>query len=234
MAEPEEILQAAGACLATQDLAGVHLLVSAGGTHEAIDPVRFVGNRSSGKMGFALAADARDRGATVTLVSGPSALPAPHGVERVDVQSAAQMAAAIKDRVADQEVVIMAAAVADYTPREPHATKLKKEATGGALTLELDRTEDILAGLGKLDPRPRLVGFAAETDDDLDAVARAKIKAKGCDLLVANDVRPDDAGFGTDTNRVVIYGPDGARDELPLLSKRAVAAKILDRVAAIL
>lgn len=234
VAEPEQILQAAGACLAPQDLKGVSVLVSAGGTREAIDPVRYVGNRSSGKMGFALAAEASTRGAQVTLVSGPSALPTPLGVHRLDVESAAQMAAAIKDRCNQVNLIIMAAAVADYTPKEPLETKLKKEATGEQLTLELDRTEDILAGLGRMNPRPLLVGFAAETVDNLDEVAQAKMSAKGCDLLVANDVRSADAGFGTDTNRVVIYSAKSAGEPLDLLSKRAVAAKILDRAAGIL
>ena len=231
LAEPEEIVQAAGACLSPRDLAGVRLLVSAGGTHEAIDPVRFVGNRSSGKMGFALAAEAHARGASVTLVSGPSALPSPLGVDRVNVESAAQMAAAIKSRLVGLDMVIMAAAVADFAPDEAHPTKLKKETTGDELTLKLTRTEDILLGLGRKEERPYLVGFAAETVDDLDSVALAKMSAKGCDLLVANDVRPADAGFGTDTNRVIIYSADGAKEPLPVMSKRAVAARILDRAA---
>ncbi len=234
MAEPEEILQAAGGCLAPEDLLGRRILVSAGGTREALDPVRYLGNRSSGKMGFALAAEAASRGARVTLVSGPSALATPLGVARVDVRAAAEMAAAVKDRAAEQDAVIMAAAVADYRPADAAPTKIKKETTGDTLTVELERTEDILAALGRMDPRPRLVGFAAETTDDLDAVARAKMARKGCDLLVANDVRADDAGFGTETNHVVIYGEDGGAEALEVMPKRAVAARILERLAELL
>jgi len=232
MAEPHQILEAAGACLAGQDLAGRRILISAGPTHEPVDPVRFVGNRSSGRMGFALAAEAASRGAEVILVAGPSALETPHGIiERVDVTTAQQMSAAIEERLPRLEVVIMAAAVADYRPTVTAETKLKKEASGERLTLELTRNEDILAALGRHVRRPRLlVGFAAETGGDLDALAGAKLQAKGCDLLVANDVLASDAGFEVETNRVVIYGRECPPERLPLMSKRGVAGCILDRV----
>ncbi len=232
MAEPHEILEAAGACLTRQDLAGRRLLIAAGPTHEPLDPVRFLGNRSSGRMGVALAAEAASRGAEVTLVAGPIALASPLGVTRVDVTTAAQMAEAVTSRLEGLDVVIMAAAVADYRPRDPSETKIKKEASGESLTLELAQNADILKTLGQHKQRPKvLVGFAAETGGDLDALARKKLKAKGCDLLVANDVSAADAGFEVETNRVVIHSLDAEPDRQPLMSKRGVAGSILDRVA---
>ncbi len=234
MAEPEQILQAVDACLTPQDLAGRAVLVTAGPTHEAIDPVRFLGNRSSGKMGFAIAAEAAAHGAQVTLVAGPGALAAPRGVTRVDVTSAAQMARAVTELVETQDAVVMAAAVADYRPVSISSSKLKKAALGQAFTLDLERTEDILAGLGTRQPRPLLVGFAAETGADLGKLASAKLTAKGCDLLVANDVSADDAGFEVDTNRVMILDRSGKAEELPLMSKRKVAAALVCRIVAAL
>jgi phosphopantothenoylcysteine decarboxylase/phosphopantothenate--cysteine ligase len=234
MAEPEEILQAVGACLAPQDLAGRKILVSGGPTHEPLDPVRFLGNRSSGKMGFALAAEASARGAEVILVAGPSALATPWGVTRVDVSTATEMGRAIREHAAEQAAIVMAAAVADYRPVSRAAGKLKKEALGASPSLELERTEDILAGLRAIAPHAVLVGFAAETGEGSDGRAAAKLEAKRCDLLVGNDVSAAGAGFEVDTNRVVILeaGEGGPRrDPLPLLSKRAVARQILDRVA---
>lgn len=233
MAEPPEVLQAAGACLAPQDLAGRRVLVSAGPTHEPIDPVRFLGNRSSGKMGFALAAEAVARGAEVTLVSGPSALPTPWGCRRRSVTTAAEMAEAVWEGAAEQDVVVMAAAVADYRPRQAAESKLKKTEQGDRLELALERTEDVLAGLAVRAPEALRVGFAAETAE-LDRVAPQKLQRKECHLLVANDVRADDAGFETDTNRVVIYDREGGRQALPLASKRRVAAAIWQRVAGLL
>lgn len=233
MAEPEEILQAVGACLAPQDLAGRKILVSGGPTHEPLDPVRFLGNRSSGKMGFALAAEASARGAEVILVAGPSALATPFGVTRVNVNTAAEMNRAIREHAAAQAAIVMAAAVADYRPVSRATGKLKKEALGASPSLELERTEDILAGLRTIAPRAVLVGFAAETGAGGDERAAAKLEAKRCDLLVGNDVSAAGAGFEVDTNRVVIFeaGEGGPRrDPLPLLSKRAVARLILDRV----
>ena len=234
MAEPCQILQVAGACLTPQDLAGRALLVTAGPTHEAVDPVRFLGNRSSGKMGFAIAAAAAAHGGRVTLIAGPSALPTPEGVTRVDVTSAAQMARAVFDQVGAQDVAVMAAAVADYRPVVVAPAKLKKETLGQEFTLELERTEDILAALGARSSRPLLVGFAAETGADLESIASAKREAKGCDLLVANDVTAEGAGFEVDTNRVMILGDSGRVEELPLMGKREVAEALISRIVAVL
>jgi phosphopantothenoylcysteine decarboxylase/phosphopantothenate--cysteine ligase len=213
------------------DLAGKKVVVSAGGTHEPIDPVRFVGNRSSGKMGFALAEAARDRGAKTTLISGPTALPDPVGVEIVQVERAAQMRDAVVSSCLDADVLIMAAAVADYQPAETVGEKIKRHESE-AFTLPLVRTPDVLAEVGS---RPGLVkvGFAAESHDLL-ANARRKIADKGLDLIVANDITAGDAGFSVDTNRVVILDPEGGQDELPLMSKYEAAWRILDRVAALL
>lgn len=216
------------------DLAGRRLLVSAGPTCEDLDPVRFVGNRSSGRMGFALAAEAVARGARVVLVSGPCRLPPPPEAEVVGVRSAADMHAAVTGRAVDADAVIMAAAVADYTPAAgPGAQKIAKEAD--TLTLTLTRTADILADLGRRrgdGRRPVLIGFAAETRDVVPR-ARAKLAAKGADLIVANDVSRRDAGFDAETNAVTLVEPAGATD-VPLQSKRGVAGVILDRVRGLL
>jgi phosphopantothenoylcysteine decarboxylase/phosphopantothenate--cysteine ligase len=231
MAEADEILQAAGACLAPQDLAGRRVVVTAGPTHEPMDPVRYIGNRSSGRMGFAVAAEAACRGADVVLVAGPTALPTPLGVERVDVVRAEELAGEVLGRAAATDAVIMAAAVADFRPTSFAARKIKKESHGQQMTLELERTQDVLATLGKMSPRPLLVGFAAETGADLQQVGPAKLAAKGCDLLVANDVLGKDAGFEVETNRVVIFDGGGGDEALPLMGKREVARRIVDRVA---
>lgn len=212
-------------------LAGRHVLITAGPTYEDIDPVRFVGNRSSGRMGFAVAAEALRRGAAVTLVTGPTHLEPPHGADVVKVRSAAEMHAAVMDRAAGRDVVIMSAAVADYTPAERSTQKVKKN--DGPVTITLTRTKDILGELGRLPSRtqqrlPVLVGFAAETTDVL-SYAQDKLRQKGVDLIVANDVSREDAGFDVDTNAVTLVTAAGA-EELPLQAKSAVAAKILDRV----
>ncbi|MGH2399487.1 MAG: bifunctional phosphopantothenoylcysteine decarboxylase/phosphopantothenate--cysteine ligase CoaBC [bacterium] len=213
------------------DLAGKKVVVSAGGTHEPIDPVRFVGNRSSGKMGFALAEAARDRGAKAILVSGATALPDPVGVEVVRVERAAEMRDAVVSRCEDADALIMAAAVADYQPAEPVGEKIKRQSSEG-FSLPLVRTPDVLAEVGS---RPGLVkvGFAAESHDLL-ANARQKIADKALDLIVANDITAQDAGFSVDTNRIVILDRDGGQEELPLMSKYDAAWRILDRVAALL
>lgn len=207
------------------DLAGRRIVVSAGGTHEPIDPVRFIGNWSSGKMGFAIAEAARDRGAAVTLVCGPVALATPYGVERVDVATTAQMAEAVICAVKDCDAVIMAAAPADF--RAANASDQKIKRTGAALSIELAPNADILAALSGDFVK---VGFAAETQDLL-ANARAKMAKKGLDLIAANDVTARDAGFAADTNRVTLIDGSGAAEELPLLSKYDVSQRILDRVA---
>ena len=220
------------------DLDGRRIVVTAGGTAEPIDPVRFIGNRSTGKMGVAIAEAALARGAQVTLIVGSIAVTPPHD-DRLDVvraETTAEMAKAVRAAVAGADALVMAAAVADFRPRTSATTKLTRDA---GLTLELEPTEDILAGVGAAvasrpagDPRPVLVGFAAETGS-LDRAAE-KLRRKGVDLLVANDVAEPGSGFGTDTNRVSILAADGSRSDLPLLSKRAVADEILDRVARVL
>ena len=211
-------------------LAGRSVLITAGPTFEDIDPVRFVGNRSSGRMGYAVAAEALRRGAAVTLVTGPTHLTPPHGAEVVKVRSAADMHAAVMERAAGRDVVIMSAAVADYTPAEKAPQKVKKG--DGPVTITLNRTRDILGELGKLPSRkqrlPVLVGFAAETKDVV-AYAQSKLEQKRVDLVVANDVSRPDAGFDVETNAVTLVSSAGT-EEVPLQAKSAVAAKILDRV----
>jgi phosphopantothenoylcysteine decarboxylase/phosphopantothenate--cysteine ligase len=231
LAEVGEIVDAAMAALARRrDLEGETVLVTAGPTVEDVDPVRFVSNRSSGKMGYRLAEAARDRGARVILVSGPTSLAVPHGVEVVAVRSAEEMQRAVADRVGPATVVIAAAAVSDYRPAAASPSKIKK--TDGAVTLELVRTPDILKGLGEAKGGRVLVGFAAETED-LVANARKKLEAKSLDLVVANDVTAAGAGFGGDTNAVILLRRDGGRVDVPRASKREVAERVLDEVRAL-
>jgi phosphopantothenoylcysteine decarboxylase/phosphopantothenate--cysteine ligase len=224
------------------DLEGRHIVISAGGTAEAIDPVRFIGNRSTGKMGVAIAEAALARGARVTIVAGRVEVPLPAEATVVNAESTAQMRDAVLSAVFGNsaDALIMAAAVADFRPRQTADHKLTRD---GSLTLELEPTEDILAEVGRRaaemadddaagGTRPVIVGFAAETGS-LDR-AQDKLRRKGADFLVANDVSEPGSGFGTDTNRVVILAADGSHDELPLLSKREVAERLLDRVAAAL
>ena len=234
LAEPEHVVAAAEQVLRGRTsvaLAGRSIVITAGPTYEDIDPVRFVGNRSSGRMGYAVAAEALRRGAAVTLVTGPTHLTPPHGAEVVKVRSAAEMHAAVMERAPGRDAVIMSAAVADYTPAEKSPQKVKK--SDGPVTITLNRTKDILGELGKLPSRkqqrlPVLVGFAAETKDVV-SYAQEKLKQKGVDLVVANDVSRADAGFDVDTNAVTLVTAGGA-EELPLQAKSAVAATILDRV----
>jgi phosphopantothenoylcysteine decarboxylase / phosphopantothenate---cysteine ligase len=220
---------------AASDLDGRRMVVTAAGTREPIDPVRFLGNRASGKMGFAIAAAAARRGAHVQLVTGPTHLPTPAGVQRTDVGTTLEMRAAVLAAVdADPgpDVVVKAAAVADFRPSTVSGSKLKKGA--GVPTIELVANPDILAELGarpRDDARPLLVGFAAETDD-VEANGRDKLARKGADLLVVNDVGGDDAGFAVDTNRVVVLGRDGSRTVIDLAAKTEVAHRILDLVVA--
>jgi phosphopantothenoylcysteine decarboxylase/phosphopantothenate--cysteine ligase len=230
------------------DLAGRRVVVTAGGTQEPIDPVRYIGNRSSGKMGYALASEARDRGAHVTLISGPVALDIPYGVDVTKVETASQMRDAVMTAIEDADVLIMSAAVADYRPAQVAAQKLKKESHGGAqlyqmgeeFSLNLVRTPDILGELSvRLDgesvsPRHLVrVGFAAETHD-LATYAHAKLVAKHLDLLVANDVSRADSGFGSDTNKVLLFHANGEVENLPLLSKGEVAAYVWNRLVPML
>ena len=229
MSEVEKIMGAVRKVVgASGDLAGKKIVISAGGTHEAIDPVRFIGNSSSGKMGFALAEAARDRGANVVLVSGPVALANPYGMRVLRVRSAAEMRDVIVPESADADVLVMAAAVADYQVSEPVGEKIKREGKQG-LTLSLSPAPDILAEVGA---RAGLikVGFAAESNDLL-ANASRKLKAKGLHLIAANDITATDAGFGSDSNRVILLDAAGGKEELPLMSKYDVAWRILDRVS---
>ena len=232
MAEPAEIVEALDALLnAKRDFEGVRVLVTAGPTVERIDPVRYITNRSTGKMGYALAEAARDRGAEVVLVSGPVNLTAPAGVERVSVESSADLCAAVLARGDWADVVIQAAAPADFTPERVAGSKIKK--TGEGMTLRLKNTTDIAAELGRRKHAGQLlVAFAAETDDVLGN-AGAKLEKKNADLIVANDVSRSDAGFGVDTNIVTLITRSD-RQSLPLMSKRDVADGILDRVAALM
>jgi phosphopantothenoylcysteine decarboxylase/phosphopantothenate--cysteine ligase len=229
LAEPGDIVAACAAVLAgTQDLAGLRVLVTAGGTREPIDPVRYVGNRSSGKQGHALADEAAARGATVTLVT-TTARPAAPGVEVVRVETAEEMERAVTSRSDASDVIVMAAAVADFRPKAVADAKLKK--ADGVPEVVLEPTPDILAGLGRRKrPDQTLVGFAAETGDVV-AAATDKLVRKGLDLIVANDVSAPGVGFEHDTNAVAILGPSGMRQDVPLSDKRAVARTVLDAVA---
>ena len=214
-----------------RDLQGKSILVTAGPTREPIDPVRYISNRSSGKMGYALADAARRRGATVTLVSGPTALPAPAGVELVEVLTAREMHDAVLQRLGTHGIVIMAAAVADYAPLTVAGTKIKKESAGESLTLELKKNPDILLAIAAASPRPFTVAFAAETDN-VEQHAREKLQRKNADLIVANDVSDRSIGFDSDENEVVIITRDGSVTRPARGPKLVIASRILDRVLA--
>jgi phosphopantothenoylcysteine decarboxylase / phosphopantothenate---cysteine ligase len=235
MSAPADIAAEALRLLGRGELAGRVVLVTAGGTREPVDAVRFLGNRSSGKMGFAVAREAARRGAEVVLVSGPSALPTPAGVRRVDVESALEMRDAVLAELPGADVVVKAAAVADFRPVRAAARKIRKEdlGEGAGLTLELVRNPDILAEVCRDKGRRVVVGFAAESDDVVET-ARRKLRRKGCDLLVANDVSRAGSGFDVDTNAVVFVWPGGEIEELPPLSKDEVAAQLLERVGKLL
>ena len=228
LADPETIFEAAVTALAPKDMTGHTILVTAGPTREEIDPVRFISNHSSGKMGYALARCAVKRGARVILVSGPVNLPVPSGLEFVAVESAQQMYEAVMARADECTAMIKAAAVADYRPLERQAEKIKKS---NSLTLELVKNRDILAELGALANHPFLVGFAAETGN-LEEFAARKLNEKNLDMIVANDVSQADAGFNVDTNRALLLLRDGRRFDCPLMSKRDLAGMILDHIAA--
>jgi phosphopantothenoylcysteine decarboxylase / phosphopantothenate---cysteine ligase len=227
LAAPDAIVGAAAEILAEgRDLTGVTILVTAGGTREAIDPVRFVGNRSSGKMGHAIADAATQRGAQVTLVTTTNR-PTAAGVDVIPVETAEEMAAAVFGRFDDVDVVVMAAAVADFRPKVAETEKLKKH--DGVPELLLEPTPDILATLGGRKRHQILVGFAAETSRVQEHAAQ-KLTAKNLDVVVGNDVSAPDAGFEVDTNRATLVNSDGSTEELPLLPKTALATTILDRV----
>jgi phosphopantothenoylcysteine decarboxylase / phosphopantothenate---cysteine ligase len=236
LADPADIVAAAAAVLAgtgvtTGELAGMRVLVTAGGTREPIDAVRIITNRSSGKQGYAIAEVAAARGATVTLVT-TIGRPAPRGVDIVSVQTAAEMQDAVLSRAAESDVIVMAAAVADFRPKEPAERKLKKHE--GIPEIVLEPTHDFLVDLGRdKAPGQVLVGFAAETDDLVDNAA-SKLRTKRLDLIVGNDISQPDAGFEVDTNRAVILDADGGIDTLPLQAKSDLAGVILDKVARLL
>jgi phosphopantothenoylcysteine decarboxylase/phosphopantothenate--cysteine ligase len=231
MAEPAAIAATAAWLLGPKSLAGEVVLATAGGTREAVDAVRYLGNRSSGKMGFAVADEAARRGAEVVLVAAPCALATPVGVRRVDVGSALEMRDAVLAELERATIVVMVAAVADFRPAAPAAGKLRKEElpADAGITLELVRNPDILAELCRRKGSRTVVGFAAESGDPVES-ARRKLARKGCDLLVANDVSRAGTGFDADENAVVFVWPGGEVEELPRLPKARVAAELLDRV----
>lgn len=229
MLEPEEIFACLARCLAPQDLAGVDVLVTAGPTHESLDPVRFLGNRSSGKMGFAIARVAAQRGAKVRLIAGPVQQPTPPGVERIDIKTASELREQVLKHAPKSRVVVMAAAVADFTPQAPSSIKIKK--TGdGAPTIVLTQNPDILAELGALPRGPLLVGFALETGTDADVIdyAKQKLTRKNVDLIVANHASE---ALGTDDNRIHLVDRSGTQS-CETQDKESLAGIILDRVRA--
>ncbi len=230
--DPSEILEHIGRRLGTvAPFAGRRVLVTAGPTREAVDPVRYIGNRSSGRMGFAVARAAWRRGAEVVLVTGPSHLPDPPGVEVIRVETTREMQHTVLERVGEADLNVFAAAVSDFRPADPLDHKVKRSRDGDALTVQLEANPDVAAG-SKDHRRPGsiTVGFALETEDLLEN-ARAKMGRKVFDLVVANPASDPDAGFEVDTNRVLFVGPEQEPEELPLLSKEEVAELILDRVA---
>jgi phosphopantothenoylcysteine decarboxylase/phosphopantothenate--cysteine ligase len=238
MVEPGEILGFARVVLGESgQLAGRQIVVSAGGTHEAIDPVRFIGNRSSGKQGFAIAQAAIDRGANVTLIVGAVSLPTPYGAKRIDVESAQEMCEAIVTTSREADALIMAAAVADFQAAHLADQKIKKTKDTVEFDVHLMRTPDILQAVKEQKEsigKPHItIGFAAETQNLIDN-ALAKLHAKGLDLIVANDVAAQDAGFAVDTNRVTFIGAGGGVEPLALMSKAQVAERVLDRLIKLL
>lgn len=234
--EPDNIIQSlqeflSGAESDTRLLEGKKVLITAGPTKEKIDPVRFITNRSTGKMGYAIAEEAVKMGAIVTLVSGPVTIEAPHSANIVPVETAKEMYEAVMERYSEQDIIIKTAAVADYKPKTISELKMKKQKED--LSIELERTKDILLELGQKKTDQILVGFAAETND-VEQYAKAKLEKKNADMIVANNVTTDGAGFGTDTNIVTIYKKDDTVTELPKMSKNEVAKRILSEVKSLL
>jgi phosphopantothenoylcysteine decarboxylase/phosphopantothenate--cysteine ligase len=229
MSEPAVIVGAARMALGRHGvLAGRRIVVTAGGTREALDPVRYLGNRSSGLMGYAIAQAAMDAGASVILISGPTNLPTPYGVMRIDVQTAVEMRDAVTEAVNGAQAIVMAAAVADYRPKNIRSEKLKKSELGATLSLDLVANPDIIAGINE--PGLLKIGFAAETSDLVEH-ARKKLREKGLDLVVANDA---ERAIGSPENQVSLVWPDGKVDELPRLPKELVAEMLIDRVSGLL
>ncbi len=231
LADTDLILREVAALLTSKDLAGKTVLVTAGPTREFIDAVRFISNPSTGKMGYALAAAARDRGAEVILISGPTQLAPPRGMKVVSVVSAGEMHRAVTEHLDRSHIVIMAAAVSDFKPLQTSDRKIKKE--DAAQTLQLERTEDILLELGKAGGKRMLVGFAAETDD-VERNAEKKLKDKKLDMIVVNDLLKSGSGFGVDTNAVTIIDRSGKRTEVPTLPKTQVAAAVITAISELL
>jgi len=230
MREPDDIIAFASDVLASRfDMLGIRMLISAGPTREMIDPVRFLSNRSSGKMGFAIAQAAIQRGANVTLVCGPVAAEPPMKARVVNVVSAAEMAEEVLKRASDTDIIVMAAAVADYTPKTVSNHKIKK---GGSMTIELVRTKDILQALGEMKTdKQLLMGFAAETQD-FEQNAEAKLRKKNLDIIALNDVSRSGEGFESDSNNIVLYFRDGSKSDFGSDSKKALAQRIVDELAA--
>ncbi len=229
MSEPGTIVGAARMVLGRHGvLAGKHIVITAGGTREALDPVRYLGNRSSGLMGYATAQAAIDGGADVILISGPTSLPTPYGAVRIDVQTAVEMKDAVAEAVKGAHAIIMSAAVADYRPKDVRSEKMKKSELGATLSLELVTNPDIIAGISE--PGLLKIGFAAETSNLVEH-AQKKLREKGLDLVVANDA---EQAIGSRDNQVTLVWPDGEVDELPLLPKDAVAAMLIERVSGLL
>jgi phosphopantothenoylcysteine decarboxylase / phosphopantothenate---cysteine ligase len=231
LADPEEIFQAVFSALRPKDLAGKSIVVTAGPTQEPIDPVRFIGNRSSGKMGVAIASEAASRGAEILLVLGPDTVPPPPGIQTVRVSTAEQMREAVTDAYDGANAIVMAAAVADFRPKQAAQGKLKKE--HGAPDLVLEPTPDILSELAELHGNVVLVGFAAETSD-LEEAGRRKLRGKGLDLLVVNQVGVPGSGFGSDTNEAMIMAADGRDEPIRTWTKPELAEAICDRLAGLL
>lgn len=231
MSDPARIVAAVESRLQPKSLVGERVLVTAGGTTEPIDSVRAITNRSSGKMGFAIAAEAANRGAEVVLIAGVTSLPTPFGVERIDAPSGIEMHDAVLSEFGRATIVVKAAAVADFRPVKRVPGKIKKEALEAEerLMLELVQSPDILAEISRQKGDRTIVGFAAESHDVV-AAAQRKLVRKGCDLIVANDISREDAGFEVDENAVVFVWPNGELEELPLLPKQAVAAQLFDRI----
>jgi phosphopantothenoylcysteine decarboxylase/phosphopantothenate--cysteine ligase len=231
LADIDRILEGASALLAPQDLAGRTVLITAGPTREFIDAVRFISNPSTGKMGYALAAAARARGAEVTLVSGATQLAPPYGVKLIPVVSARQMRDAVMEQYPQCRAVIMAAAVSDFRPA--HTAERKQKKDKAETVLQLERTDDILLKLGEAKGDRLLVGFAAETDD-LEQNAFKKLKEKNLDMIIANDLLKSGSGFGEDTNAVIIIDRTGKRTELPTMPKSEIAMRIIDALVALI
>jgi phosphopantothenoylcysteine decarboxylase/phosphopantothenate--cysteine ligase len=230
LAEPETIVEAVERLFARAgDLDGLQVVVSAGGTREPIDPVRYIGNRSSGKMGVAIAEAARDRGAGVTLIAGVMSVAAPRGVNVVEATTAAAMRQAVLRAASAADVLVMAAAVADFAPKRASSRKIKRD--GGDLQIDLVANPDIIAEVGEMadGTRPFLVGFAAESDD-LEANARSKLRDKGLDLIVGNRVGGPFDAIGSDENKVTVFGTEGELSDWPMLPKRQVAERLWDLI----